>query len=184
VTIGFSLGISIGIGGLKIAPSISFPTAGIVSDATTVANAATYVFTGKDNSCNSACQQAAAAQALADKMATAKKMASGGVSIALVTYLNANPDVVAAAQGQTDFGSRVITDDYNRYATIPTQLNSVVAQEQALVARLQSNPASISLADLQQAESLRAQEASLITRTGQIGAKIAVTNGTIGLVAQ
>jgi filamentous hemagglutinin family protein len=184
VTIGFSLGISIGIGGLKIAPSISFPTATIVSDASTVASAATYVFTGKDNSCNSACQQAAAAQALANKMDTAKKMASGGANLALVSYLNANPDVVAAAQGQTDFGSRMIVSDYNNYATIPTQLNSVVAQEQALVSRLQSNPASISLADLQQAQSLRAQEASLITRTGQIGAKIAVTNGTIGLVSK
>ena len=40
------------------------------------------------------------------------------------------------------------------------------------------------IADAAVLESLRAQEASLITRTGQMGAKIAVTNGTIGLVAQ
>jgi len=175
LTLGFNLGVSIGIGGLQVAPSISFPVSPL-------ANAVSYVFTGSDNSCNSACQQAAAAKALADKLDTAKKMASGGVSLALVSYLNANPDVVAAAQGGTDFGSRVLANDYNTYATVPAQLNSVVTQEQALITRLQSNPSSVSFADLQQAQSLRAQEASLITRTNQMGGKIAVTNGTIGLV--
>jgi len=184
LTLGFSLGISIGIGGLQIAPSISFPTGAIVSTATNVVGIVSFVFTGKDNSCNTACQQANAAQAFADKLATAKKVAMGPANLALVSYLNANPDVVAAARQSFDLGSLAIVADYDKYASIPTQLNSVVSQEQALVTRLQSNPASISFADLQQAESLRAQEASLITRTNQLGGKIAVTNGTLGLVPQ
>jgi subtilisin family serine protease len=184
LTLGFSLGISIGIGGLQIAPSISFPTAGIVSTATTVGGIVSFVFTGSGNSCNAACQQANAAQAFADKLATAKKVAMGPANLALVSYLNANPDVVAAARQSFDIGSLAIVAAYDKYASIPTQLNSVVTQEQALVTRLQASPSSISFADLQQAQSLRAQEASLITRTNQLGGKIAVTNGTLGLVPQ
>lgn len=192
-TLGFTIGISIGIGGLELKPSISFPVAPIVTAANDVGSVLTYVFTGTDNTCYSACQQAQAAAAaqvtLENKLKATEAMIKKGPSLALVSYLAANPDVVAAATADENtpsspdwIGSYAVVAAYQKYGSIPSQLNSVVSQEQALVSRLKANPSSLTSADLQLAASLRAQEASLISTAAQIGGKLSVVDGSLSLV--
>ena len=192
-TLGFTIGISIGIGGLELKPSISFPVAPIVTTVNEVGSVLTYVFTGTDNTCYSACQQAQAAAAaqvtLENKLKTTEAMIQKGPSLALVSYLAANPDVVAAATADENnpsspdwIGSYAVVAAYQKYGSIPSQLNSVVSQEQALVSRLKANPSSLTSADLQLAASLRAQEASLISTAAQIGGKLSVVDGSLSLV--
>ncbi|NIJ06739.1 hypothetical protein FHS31_000321 [Sphingomonas vulcanisoli] len=192
VTIGFSLGISIGIGGLEIAPSFSFDTKPIVNFATGIGNMISDMFTG-GGGCDSSCQAANAAAAKAadvqNKYNTALQMfqkAGDKPTVDLMNYVAQNPEV-AQKLDELKFNSDQDRFNLSRavstYGSVPAQLNSVVAQEQALVQKIQSNPGSISPGDLLQAQSLRDQEASLIAKMKALGGTVQVANGKIGLVA-
>jgi hypothetical protein len=101
-----------------------------------------------------------------------------------MSYLQANPDVVANAQGKSDAVSQQINAAESLYGGVPAQLSSVFAQEQALVAKLKANPASVTPADMALASTLQSQEAALIGDATRLGAKITVANGQISMAPQ
>jgi filamentous hemagglutinin family protein len=195
VTIGFDLGLAIGIGGLKISPEISFDTSNFV-------DGFVGVFTGSifnTDRCNAACgsARAAAAQKASDDALLAKlaslapKEYAGGTmaNLAMVEFIAANPHVLEVAQAHWDAHDMSGPIDPGRilqtnrlYADTPARLSDIVTQERALAMRLRQNPASLTAGDIQQAESLRNQEKSLIAKVGQLGATVAVADGKISIV--
>jgi hypothetical protein len=182
-TIGFDFGIAIGIGGLNLSPKLSFDTTEIIATADSISNAVLYTFTGKDNGCYSTCQKAkadaAAAKIIQDKFDKARVMfadAGNKPSYDLINYLAANPDA-AQKVANTDTGG--LKAALKTYGDVPNQLNDVVSQQQALVAKIKANPNGISLADMQQATALRAQEASLIAKVSALGGQISVKDGQL-----
>lgn len=183
-SIGFDIGISIGIGGLSLSPKLSFDTTEIVKTAEGIGNAVTYVFTGKDNGCYATCRKAkadaAAAKALQDKFDKARSMfadAGGKPTYDLINFIAANPDLEKKIAGnQTVFN---LAKAVETYGDVPAQLNNVVAAQQALVAKIKANPAGITLTDMQQASQLRAEEASLIAKVNALGGQLSVQNGAL-----
>jgi filamentous hemagglutinin family protein len=184
VTIGFTLGISIGIGGLQISPSFSFQTAALTSAANTAATAMLNAF-GVDTSMPDPCTGSPACFAIEDKNTAIAMLKANGPTMSLMTFLAQHPDAIQSASqlnGLPD--NAALLKANSTYSAIPGQLTSVVQQEQVLAQKMQTNPASLTPADLQLAQSLRTQEATLVAETQTLGGKLQVANGQISLVSK
>lgn len=190
VTVGFTLKLAIGIGGLEISPSFSFDAAGAARSIDNFANDLGSKLFGVG--CDAGCRAGKARDArtsLANQAIDMLNKSNGRPTYELMTFLAANPVAVNLAPSEWPDGKSGRMYDLmaiqKNYGSIPDQLNQTVRDEQALVARLKTlNPKDITFADMQQAQSLRDREGSLITTINQMGGKIQVANGKISMVAQ
>jgi filamentous hemagglutinin family protein len=183
LTLGLTAGLSIGIGGLELKPSVSIDTKPVVSFLTDLGQ----TVVGINTSCGIECQQANAAAAKQAKLTQAENMLKNGsgATLDLMAYLAANPDVVdmAKAAQMTDPKANWVFQAQQAFGDVPGRLNSVISEEQTLAQRLATNPSSVSFADMQQAQLLRQQEAQLIGAVHQLGGSIQVSNGQITMVS-
>ena len=176
VTIGFTFGISLGIGGLEISPSFSFPTAQLESAAYAIND-----FFIRPKPQQDPCTGNPECFIRRDTL-TAADLAKKGPSLELMGYIASHPDIVQYAISHYDLpGMPELARLHSDYGGVPAQLTSVVQQEQALARKLNASPGSITLADMQLAHSLRQQEAVLVAKAGDVGGKIVVKDGTIKL---
>ena len=193
VTVGFTLAISIGIGGLEISPSFSFDAAGAVQSVSNAANDLGAALFGVG--CDAGCRAGKVAQAAKDQRVALFNQATdilqkngGKPNVELMSLLAANPGIVTTAGSEIPQGKEWLLQRLQYasadYGNIPDKLNSVVQQEQALARKLQANPGSLSLADMTAAQSLRAQEATLIGQLSQLGGKVQVADGKITMVSK
>jgi filamentous hemagglutinin family protein len=177
VTIGFTFGISLGFGGLEISPSFSFPTANLEAAADAV-----FDFLVRPKAQQDPCTGNPECFVRRDAL-SAGQLAQKGPSMELMGYIASHPEVVQYAVSHYDLpGMADLARLDSTYGGVPAQLTSVVQQEQALAKRLKADPGSITLADMQLAQSLRQQEATLIGKASDVGGKVVVTDGTIALV--
>ena len=201
VTIGFSLGISIGIGGIELAPSFSFDTGMIKDTAVGIGQTVVDVFSGEAFKshpvvayCDSACKAQQVVDATKGRIDVAMNMmkaAGNNPTMELMGYLAANPDVQqmvkdpeALAKNNSWGTWSTLSRAIDTYGSVPAQLNDVVSKEQALSKRLQADPSSLTVADLQLAEGLRRDEATLLRKASDLGGKIVVSNGSISMVGK
>lgn len=189
VTVGFSLKLAIGIGGLEIAPSFSFDAAGAANTISNAANDLGSALLGVG--CNSNCRSNNARNARIGVTNHALDLFSkpGQPTYELMTYLAANPGALTLSQSEWPVGKAQQINEMiamnATYGSIPSQLTDTVQQEQALLRRMQTiSPKDITLADMQQAQALRDREAYLITTINKMGGKIQVADGKISMVAQ
>jgi filamentous hemagglutinin family protein len=199
LTLGFNLGISLLIGGVELSPKISFSTDKIEAAGSDFANAwvgLTQKMVGVY--CDAACTTARAkiqadydAQVKADTL-SAKVGAANQLMIsyrtptlAMINYLQANPDVVhyaqeAQANGTSTPGTNAITNAVGNYQYLTSYLSDVVSQEKALATRIANDPKSITAADLEQATHLRSQEKAVIDSAATMfNMHVVVTNGQL-----
>jgi hypothetical protein len=178
-TLNMTIGISIGIGGLELRPSIAFPVAPLAP----VGDAANFILSGGKTTGS---PEERAAQAATQRFDTAAGLLSksGGATLDLMSYLQANPDVLDRAKSATDPTSQKLALAYDNYGSLPNQLSDVLAKEKALATRINADPAHITPADLALAADLRTQERIMIGKVANLGGKIEVVDGQITLAAR